>query len=82
MKSAIIRARTENDVKDQAEEILSQLGITPSQVINMLYRQIILKKGLPFEVTLPNEITLKAIKDEEGTICHGTPDQLFSDLGI
>ncbi|PCJ16264.1 MAG: hypothetical protein COB02_16560 [Candidatus Cloacimonadota bacterium] len=73
---------SKTEIKVQAEEILTKLGVTSSQVIDMLYRQIILKKGIPFEISLLNETTLKAIKDEDGIICHGTPDQLFADLGI
>jgi DNA-damage-inducible protein J len=82
MKSAIIRARTEAEVKEKAEAILAELGMNSSQVINMLYRQIIYQKGLPFEVSLPNATTLAAIHEEEGTVDHGTPEQLFKDLGI
>lgn len=36
-------------------EILSALGIPASNAINMFYKQIILHKGLPFEVKLPTE---------------------------
>ena len=52
-KSANLYVRIESDVKEQAEEILSALGITASNAINMFYKQIILQKGLPFEVKLP-----------------------------
>ena len=34
--------------------ILSQLGISPSSAIQMLYSQIVLKKGMPFELKLPS----------------------------
>ena len=43
-KTANVLARVEPDVKQQAEEIMSQLGIPVSVVINMLYKQIIMKK--------------------------------------
>lgn len=52
-KSANLYARIEPDVKEQAESILSALGIPASNAINMFYKQIILQKGLPFEVKLP-----------------------------
>ena len=82
MKSSIIRARTESNIKNKAEAILNELGMTPSQVINMLYRQIIFKKAIPFEISIPNQTTLDAIKDEEGSIIFDTPEALFEDLGI
>ncbi len=52
-KSANLYARIEPDVKEQAEMILSALGIPASNAITMFYKQIILNNGLPFEVKLP-----------------------------
>lgn len=52
-KSANLYARIEPDVKNEAEAILSQLGIPASNAINMFYKQIILQGGLPFDVKLP-----------------------------
>lgn len=52
-KSANVYARIEPDIKDQAEKILSALGIPVSNAINMFYNQIILQKGIPFDVKLP-----------------------------
>ena len=53
-KSANLYARIEPDVKEKAENILSTLGIPASSAINMFYKQIILQRGLPFEVKLPS----------------------------
>lgn len=52
-KSANLYARIEPDVKEQAETILTALGIPASNAITMFYKQIILNNGLPFEVKLP-----------------------------
>ena len=52
-KSANLYARIEPDVKEQAEGILATLGIPASNAINMFYKQIILNRGLPFEVKIP-----------------------------
>ena len=52
-KTANLYARIEPDVKEQAEGILSALGISASNAINMFYKQIILQRGLPFEVKMP-----------------------------
>lgn len=66
-KSANIYARIEPDIKKQAEEILSSLGVSASSAINMFYKQIILKKGIPFDITLntakPADISL--LSEEE-----------------
>lgn len=53
-KSANVYARIEPDVKEQAEGILAALGIPASNAINMFYKQIILQRGLPFEVKMPS----------------------------
>ena len=52
-KSANLYARIEPDIKEQAESILSALGIPASNAITMFYKQIILQRGLPFDVKLP-----------------------------
>ena len=52
-KTANLYARIEPDVKEQAEEILATLGIPASNAINMFYKQIILNRGLPFDVKIP-----------------------------
>ena len=52
-KTATLYARIEPDVKEQAEAILSELGVPASNAINMFYKQIIMHRGLPFEVRLP-----------------------------
>ncbi len=52
-KSANLYARIEPDIKEQAENILTALGIPASNAITMFYKQIILQNGLPFEVKLP-----------------------------
>lgn len=56
-KTANVIARVEPDIKEQAEKIMEQLGIPVSVLINMLYKQIILKKGVPFSISLVNEPT-------------------------
>ena len=52
-KTANLYARIEPEVKEQAENILQSLGIPASNAITMFYKQIILQRGLPFEVKLP-----------------------------
>ena len=52
-KSANVNVRVEPDIKEQAEAILTQLGVSASAFINMTYRQVILHKGIPFPVTVP-----------------------------
>lgn len=65
-KSANLYARIEPDVKEQAEAILSALGIPASNAINIFYKQIILQKGLPFEVKMPPQpLDMSRMKETE-----------------
>ena len=66
-KSANLYARIEPDVKEKAEGILSALGIPASSAINMFYKQIIMQRGLPFEVKIPSAkpIDISALSEEE-----------------
>ena len=66
-KSANLYARIEPDLKEQAETILSALGIPASNAITMFYRQVVLQKGLPFDVKLPSAqpVDLSSISDEQ-----------------
>lgn len=52
-KSANLYARIEPEIKEQAEAILNALGIPASNAITMFYKQVILQRGLPFAVKLP-----------------------------
>ena len=52
--TSAVYARIDTNLKDNAESLLSQLGISPSSAIQMLYSQIVLKKGMPFELKLPS----------------------------
>lgn len=68
-KTANLYARIEPEVKVQAESILEALGIPVSNAINMFYKQIILQRGLPFDVKLPalpdiNELTAEQLRAE------------------
>ena len=65
-KSANILARVEPEVKEQAESIMSQLGLPASVVINALYKQIIMTKSIPFSLSLPKKpATLDSMTTEE-----------------
>ncbi|EOS69773.1 RelB/DinJ family addiction module antitoxin [Lachnospiraceae bacterium MD308] len=51
--TSAIYARIDTNLKENAEGILSKLGISPSSAIQMLYSQIVLNRGMPFDLRLP-----------------------------
>lgn len=65
MRTANISVRTEPDTKKKAEIILKHLGLTTSEAINLFLRRVIIEKGLPFEIRIPNEETIEALVDIE-----------------
>lgn len=82
-KTAIVRARIEPALKHEAEVIFDHLGLTHSQAIAMFYRQVTLQRGLPFEVRVPNESTLAAMreaKDPSHLPHYASVDELFDEL--
>jgi len=60
-KNDTIHVRVNEDVKNNAEETLSMLGMTLSEAINMFLCQVSLTGGLPFDVRLPmpKEVVVK-----------------------
>lgn len=53
--TSAVYARIDTRLKENAENILSQLGISPSSAIQMLYSQIVLTRGMPLDLHLPAE---------------------------
>ena len=84
-KSAMIRARTEQSLKQDVEKIFSALGLSFSEAINLFLRQVKLRKGIPFDIEVPNKATLKAIKDsynKKSLIKADNLEDLFKKLDI
>jgi len=63
MKTAAVHSRIQPEIKEQAEAILHRLGLSPTEAIRMFYTQIALRNGLPFDVSIPNDETIKALED-------------------
>jgi DNA-damage-inducible protein J len=84
-KTAQIRARVEPDLKERAEGILAAVGMTPTEAIRLFYRQVVLMEGIPFEIRIPNESTLRTMdRTDRGDDLHTfkTAEEMFEELGI
>jgi DNA-damage-inducible protein J len=64
-KTEPILAQVEPKLKAEAEAVLEQLGLTASDAIRLFYKQVALRKGLPFDVAIPNATTRRAMRDVE-----------------
>jgi DNA-damage-inducible protein J len=84
-KTATIRARIQPDLKDRAELIFRELGLSTTQAITLFYKQVELRKGLPFDVAIPNETTRRTFNDTDAgrnlIVCDDV-EEMFRKLGI
>jgi DNA-damage-inducible protein J len=84
-KTATIHARTEPELKTKAEAILKKLGMNYTEAINLFLRQVTLRKGLPFDVKIPNRITRETFEKTdrgEDLKSYDSIDDMFKDLDI
>ena len=85
-KTAHINARVEKGLKTEAEKVLRHVGVRTSDAITMFLRQVVLQRGLPFDVRAPNAETRKAIAEFENPAKrasvkrYATTKDLFNDL--
>ena len=82
-KTEFIRARVEPSLKHNAEEIFKELGLSTTEAITLFYKQVAIKKGLPFPLKIPNSITKKAIAEAEkkdSLNSFNTTEELFQEL--
>jgi len=63
MKTAAVHSRIQPEIKQKAEDILHRLGLSPTEAIRMFYTQITLRNGMPFEISIPNAVTEKALNE-------------------
>jgi DNA-damage-inducible protein J len=56
-KTATVRARIEPLLKQDVEKLFKEMGLTTTEAINLFYRQVKLRNGLPFSVVIPNKTT-------------------------
>jgi len=53
------------NLKKQAKEIYKHYGLSLSEAVNIFLAQSVFNRGLPFEVKIPNDKTIEAMKDVE-----------------
>ena len=82
-KTAIIQARIDPEVKNNAQNILSKLNITMSEAISIFLTQVSLNRGIPFDIKIPNDLTSDTLlksENEEEVHKVSSVDELFQEL--
>ena len=64
-KTATIQARINPDLKKKAQKILNTLNLSMSEAISLYLTQVTLHRGIPFEIKIPSELTLKTLEKIE-----------------
>ena len=82
-KTATIQTRINPELKEKAQAIFNKLNLTMSEAISIYLTQVTLQRGIPFEIKIPNEVTLKTLRNIEkgvGLKEISSVDELFTEL--
>jgi DNA-damage-inducible protein J len=84
MATTMVHIRMDERVKDRAAKALAAMGMSVSDAVRILLIRVAAEKALPFEVKVPNETTVMAMKsaDRREGKRFKTAGALFKDLGI
>lgn len=83
-KTALVTARIDPELKQETEKVFNELGLTTTQAITLFFKQVNMRQGLPFTVSITNLKTRQAIEDAVNSKnLHQAKDvdALFNDLG-
>ncbi|MGD0282118.1 MAG: type II toxin-antitoxin system RelB/DinJ family antitoxin [Dissulfurispiraceae bacterium] len=58
-KTTMVHARIQEDLKTATEKIFRKLGLSTTEAIAVFFSQVRLRKGLPFDVKIPNKTTIE-----------------------
>jgi DNA-damage-inducible protein J len=78
-----ISVRVDSKTKEEARLILEHLDMSLTEAITVYLKQIIYHRGIPFELRIPNEVSLRALREAErgeGLKSADTADELFEEL--
>ena len=61
--NSVVRARIDERTKKEAAAVLGAMGLTLSDAFRLLVKRIAAEKALPFELLVPNEKTIAAMRE-------------------
>lgn len=81
-ENAVVRARIDERVKNEAAAVLAAMGLTVSDAFRLMMVKIAAEKALPFEPLVPNAETIAAMKAarQGELVTVGSPDKLIASL--
>lgn len=80
--NAVVRARIDGNIKEEATAVLAAIGLTPSDAFRILMTRVAREKALPFEPLIPNAESIEAMKEaRKGKLkSFSSVDDLMTDL--
>ena len=80
--NSVVRARIDDDIKNEASAVLKAMGLTVSDAFRLLMIKIARERALPFEPLVPNEETIEAMKAARRgeLVTVGSPRELLTSL--
>ncbi len=80
--NAVVRARIDEQIKEEATVVLAAMGLTVSDAFRIMLTRVAHEKALPFEPLVPNKETIQTMKEaRRGNLPSiATPDELMADL--
>jgi DNA-damage-inducible protein J len=80
--NSVVRARIDEDIKNEAAAVLKAMGLTVSDAFRMLLVRVAQDKGLPFEPLRPNPETIEAMRAARrgDVVPVDKPDNLLTSL--
>jgi DNA-damage-inducible protein J len=81
-ENAVVRARIDERIKNEASAVLSAMGLTVSDAFRLMMVRIAKDKALPFEPLVPNAETIEAMKAARRgeLVTVGSPEDLLASL--
>lgn len=67
MENAVVRARIDEETKEEASAVLAAMGLTVSDAFRLMMRRIAEEKALPFDPLIPNATTIAAMREARST---------------
>jgi len=61
--NAVVRARIDENIKEEATIVLEAMGLTTSDAIRIMLTRVAREGALPFELVVPNETTIEAMRE-------------------
>jgi DNA-damage-inducible protein J len=69
--NAVVRAGIDERLKDEATAVLSELGLTVSDLVRITLTRVARDKALPFELKTPNAETRAAMEESRIMMAAG-----------